>query len=155
MMRRRHPSALELGAYFDGEPIEGVSGHVARCRKCRESLDELRGVRCAVRGELDLTDGSARRRARWTVALIPVAASVALLLAVAAPPGGLPVTRIQNTDQAALAPAPPRFEPVEAPEATAPPAGPVETGTPSGRPAAGRAGWRVDTPPNTSAPAAA
>src|SRR5919202_1273185 len=49
------------------------------------------------RGELDLTDGSARRRARWTVALIPVAAAVALLIAVAAPPGGLPVTRVQNT----------------------------------------------------------
>ncbi|MGH9009023.1 MAG: hypothetical protein ACRDYF_04150, partial [Acidimicrobiia bacterium] len=99
-MHRRHPSPLELGAYFDGEAIEGVSEHVARCRKCRESLEELRGVRCAVRGELDLTDGSARRRARWTVALIPVAASVALLLAVSAPPGGLPVTRVENADDA-------------------------------------------------------
>src|SRR5204862_6206652 len=83
VMHRRHPSPLELGAYFDGEPIEGVAEHVARCHRCRESLEELRGVRSAVRGELDLTDGSARRRARWTVALIPVAASIALLLAVA------------------------------------------------------------------------
>src|SRR5205085_6312412 len=103
--RRRHPSPMELGAFFDGEMIEGVGEHVARCRKCRESLEELHGVRSAVRGELDLTDGSARRRARWTVALIPVAAAIALLVAVAAPPGGLPVTRVENADQAALAPA--------------------------------------------------
>ena len=124
MMRRRHPSPLELGAYFDGELIDGVSQHVARCRRCRESLEELHGVRSAVRGELDLTDGSARRRARWTVALIPVAASVALLLAVAAPPGGLPVTRVQNADDAALAPAPPvEFQaPVAPDDVTAPPA---------------------------------
>ena len=138
-MQRRHPSPLELGAYFDGEPIEGVPEHVARCRKCRESLDELRGVRCAVRGELDLTDGSARRRARWTVALLPVAAAVALLLAMAAPPGGLPVTRVENADQSAFAPsAPPQFEPTVPPEVTtAPPA--AEGAGPAGRPsAAGR-----------------
>jgi hypothetical protein len=154
-MRRRHPSPLELGAYFDGEPIEGVSGHVARCRKCRESLDELTGVRCAVRGELDLTDGSARRRARWTVALIPVAAAVALLLAVAAPPGGLPVTRVENAEQAALAPAPPRFEPIEAPAATAPPAAPVEVDAgPSAPLAAGRAGSGPTAAPNTAVPVA-
>ena len=110
MIHRRHPSPLELGAFFDGEPIEGVSEHIAHCRKCRESLDELRGVRCAVRGELDLTDGSARRRSRWTVALIPVAASVALLLAVSAPPGGLPVTRVENADEATAA-APPLYTP--------------------------------------------
>jgi len=114
VIHRRHPSPLELGAYFDGEPIEGVSEHVAHCRKCRESLDELRGVRSAVRGELDLTDGSARRRARWTVALIPVAAAVALLVAVSAPPGGLPVTRVENADDSAVAPAaPPEFTPAE------------------------------------------
>src|SRR3712207_2832601 len=125
-MRRRHPSPLELGAYFDGEHVEGVSQHVARCRKCRESLEELRGVRSAVRGELDLTDGSARRRARWTVALIPVAASVALLLAVAAPPGGLPVTRVQNADDAALAPAPPvGFNAPVTPEDVAAPSSPA------------------------------
>ena len=154
-MRRRHPSPLELGAYFDGELIEGVSGHVVRCRKCRESLDELTGVRCAVRGELDLTDGSARRRARWTVALIPVAAAVALLLAVAAPPGGLPVTRVENADQAALAPAPPRFEPIEAPAATAPPAAPVEVDAgPSAPLAAGRAGSGPTAAPNTAVPVA-
>ncbi|MEW6474846.1 MAG: ABC transporter substrate-binding protein [Actinomycetota bacterium] len=119
MTHRRHPSPLELGAYFDGELIEGVSEHVARCRKCRESLEELRGVRSAVRGELDLTDGSARRRARWTVALIPVAAAVALLLAVAAPPGGLPVTRVENADDGVLAPlAPPELGPVQGGDVT-------------------------------------
>src|SRR5207245_546243 len=118
VIHRRHPSALELGAYFDGEPIEGVGEHVAHCRKCRESLEELRGVRSAVRGELDLTDGSARRRARWTVALIPVAAAVALLVAVSAPPGGLPVTRVENADESAVAPAaPPEFTPAEASDA--------------------------------------
>jgi hypothetical protein len=126
-MQRRHPSPLELGAYFDGEPVEGVSEHVARCRKCRESLEELRGVRCAVRGELDLTDGSTRRRARWTVALIPVAASVALLLAVAAPPGGLPVTRVENADEAVVTPAaPPLFTPSETADETSTSAPPVE-----------------------------
>jgi hypothetical protein len=127
-MHRRHPSPLELGAYFDGEPIEGVPEHVARCRKCRESLEELRGVRSAVRGELDLTDGSARRRARWTVALIPVAASIALLLAVAAPPGGLPVTRVENADEATPA-APPVFMPSDAADVTSTSAPPVETHT--------------------------
>jgi hypothetical protein len=137
-MQRRHPSPLELGAYFDGEPIEGVSEHVARCRKCRESLDELRGVRCAVRGELDLTDGSARRRARWTVALIPVAASVALLLAMAAPPGGLPVTRVENADESAVAPAAaPVFEPVESSDVTS---APPTAGTAAPAPATGRGG---------------
>src|SRR5688572_2786929 len=118
-MHRRHPSPLELGAYFDGEPIEGVSEHVAHCRRCRESLDELRGVRCAVRGELDLTDGSARKRARWTVALIPVAASVALLLAMSAPPGGLPVTRVENADEASPA-ALPVFTPPQVTDVTSP-----------------------------------
>jgi hypothetical protein len=144
-MQRRHPSPLELGAYFDGEPIEGVPEHVARCRKCRESLDELRGVRCAVRGELDLTDGSARRRARWTVALLPVAAAVALLLAMAAPPGGLPVTRVENADQSAFAPAaPPQFEPTDVTEVTADPLPPVDPGTTPSRPrAADRAGSAV------------
>src|SRR5688572_30719753 len=124
-MHRRHPSPLELGAYFDGEPIEGVSEHVAHCRRCRESLDELRGVRCAVRGELDLTDGSARKRARWTVALIPVAASVALLLAMSAPPGGLPVTRVENADEAMPA-ALPVFTPPEVTDVTSPQAPAVE-----------------------------
>ncbi|HZQ78730.1 MAG TPA: hypothetical protein VFE55_15455 [Acidimicrobiia bacterium] len=125
MIHRRHPSPFELGAFFDGEPVEGVSDHVARCRKCRESLDELRGVRSAVRGELDLTDGSARRRARWTVALIPVAAAVALLVAVAAPPGGLPVTHVENADEAAVAPAAaPQFTPAEIADGTATPPAP-------------------------------
>jgi hypothetical protein len=127
-MHRRHPSPLELGAYFDGETIEGVSEHIAHCRKCRESLEELRGVRSAVRGELDLTDGSARRRARWTVALIPVAASIALLLAVSAPPGGLPVTRVENADEATPA-APPLFMPSDAANVTSTSAPPVEAHT--------------------------
>ena len=118
-MHRRHPSPLELGAFFDGEPIEGVSDHVVHCRKCRESLEELRGVRCAVRGELDLTDGSARKRARWTVALIPVAAAVALLLAMSAPPGGLPVTRVENADEATPA-ALPVFTPPQVTDVTSP-----------------------------------
>jgi hypothetical protein len=158
-MQRRHPSPLELGAYFDGEPIAGVSEHVARCRKCRESLDELRGVRCAVRGELDLTDGSARRRARWTVALVPVAAAVALLLAMAAPPGGLPVTRVENADQSAIAPAaaPPQFEPTKASDVTAAPP-PVEGGTAATRPlVAARgssAGASVAAPPTAGVPPA-
>ncbi|HEV7535114.1 MAG TPA: hypothetical protein VGP90_05730, partial [Acidimicrobiia bacterium] len=140
MINRRHPSPLELGAYFDGEPVAGVSEHIARCRRCRESLDELHGVRAAVRGELDLTDGSARRRARWTVALIPVAAAVALLIAVAAPPGGLPVTRVENADQAAVAPAAaPEFTPAEPSDTETASTAPAETRT--GRnpaPAAGR-----------------
>jgi hypothetical protein len=136
-MHRRHPSPLELGAYFDGEPIEGVSDHVAHCRKCRESLEELRGVRCAVRGELDLTDGSARKRARWTVALIPVAASVALLLAMSAPPGGLPVTRVENAGEATPA-ALPMFTPPQVTDVTSPPAPVVEEdGTAAGTTRAG------------------
>jgi hypothetical protein len=144
-MRRRHPSPLELGAYFDGELIEGVSQHVARCRRCRESLEELHGVRSAGRGELDLSVGSARRRARWTVALIPVAASVALLLAVAAPPGGLPVTRVQNADDSALAPAPPvEFQAPAAPDDATAPSPPAADAAPtaSGAPeaAGGKAG---------------
>src|SRR5688572_14705078 len=139
-MHRRHPSPLELGAYFDGEPIEGVSEHVAHCRRCRESLDELRGVRCAVRGELDLTDGSARKRARWTVALIPVAASVALLLAMSAPPGGLPVTRVENADEAMPAAlpvfTPPQVTDVTSAQARRQPA--VRPGRPPPRPTAPR-----------------
>jgi Periplasmic binding protein len=140
VIHRRHPSPLELGAYFDGEPIEGVSEHVAHCRKCRESLDELRGVRSAVRGELDLTDGSARRRARWTVALIPVAAAVALLVAVAAPPGGLPVTRVENADEATVAPAaPPEFTPAEVADGATAPTTPADARTGrSATPAPGR-----------------
>jgi hypothetical protein len=127
-MHRRHPSPLELGAYFDGEPVDGVSDHIARCRKCRESLDELRGVRSAVRGELDLTDGSARRRARWTVALIPVAAAVALLVAVSAPPGGLPVTRVENAGESAVAPAAvPDFAPNEPSEGATASTAPADT----------------------------
>jgi hypothetical protein len=158
-MRRRHPSPLELGAYFDGEPVVGVSEHVAGCRKCRESLDELRGVRCAVRGELDLTDGSARRRARWTVALIPVAASVALLLAVSAPPGGLPVTRVENADEVTPA-APPLFTPSQVAEVTSTPEPPVE-GQAAGAGAPGPAGSSRSAAsaadpkaPNVAAPAA-
>ena len=142
-MHRRHPSPLELGAFFDGEPIEGVAQHVARCRRCRESLEELHGVRSAVRGELDLTDGSARRRARWTVALIPVAAAVALLIAGAAPPGGLPVTRVENADEAAVAPAaPPEFTPPETLDGATPPTGPAgaHTGHSAAVPPAGHSG---------------
>jgi ABC-type branched-subunit amino acid transport system substrate-binding protein len=145
VIHRRHPSPFELGAYFDGEPVEGVADHLAHCRKCRESIEELRGVRSAVRGELDLTDGSARRRARWTVALIPVAAAVALLVAVAAPPGGLPVTRVENADEAALAPAAaPEFTPAEIASSAATPPTPAgvhadRTGAGAGAvPAAGR-----------------
>jgi hypothetical protein len=139
VIRRRHPSALELGAFFDGELIDGVSEHVARCRKCREALVELHGVRSAVRGELDLTDGSARRRARWAVALLPVAAAVALLVAVAAPPGGLPVTRVENADESSVAPAAaPDFPTAESSEAATSPAPPVERPAARDAAAAGR-----------------
>jgi hypothetical protein len=150
-MYRRHPSPLELGAYFDGELIEGVSEHVARCRKCRESVEELRGVRSAVRGELDLTDGSAKRRARWTVALIPVAASVALLLAVAAPPGGLPVTQVENAEDAALAPAAtPEFEaPVDSGDVT--PTSTPAVGAHSGAAAAPASGTRAGNSKSSTA----
>ena len=157
MIRRRHPSPLELGAYFDGELIEGVAEHVARCHTCRESLAELHGVRSAVRGELDLTDGSARRRARWTVALIPVAAAVALLFAVAAPPGGLPVTHVENADEAAVAPAaPPEFNAPETPEVTAPTApANARAGHGTAASAAGHnRGPAAATPPGAEAPPA-
>jgi hypothetical protein len=158
VIHRRHPSPLELGAYFDGEPIEGVPDHVARCRKCRESLDELRGVRCAVRGELDLTDGSARKRSRWTVALIPVAASVALLLAMSAPPGGLPVTRVENADEATPA-ALPVFTPPEVTDVTSPQAPATDDGggadtARAGRPS-GSAGSVSGGAPSSAAASAA
>src|SRR5438270_651250 len=71
-MHRRHPSPLELGAYFDGEPIEGVGEHVARCHKCRESLEELPG-------------GQASTRAAGRPASPPAAGSASVA---AAPSGG-------------------------------------------------------------------
>ncbi|MCA1842460.1 MAG: ABC transporter substrate-binding protein, partial [Actinobacteria bacterium] len=77
----------------------------------------------------------------WTVALIPVAAAVALLIAVAAPPGGLPVTRVENADEAAVAPAAtPQFTPAAPSEVTStvPAAAGAHTG--AATPVAGRPG---------------
>ncbi|MFP5377257.1 MAG: hypothetical protein ACLGIO_10840 [Acidimicrobiia bacterium] len=46
---RRHPPAVELGAWFDGELDDGVGAHVARCRRCRRDADALAELRATLR----------------------------------------------------------------------------------------------------------
>ena len=45
----RHPSGVELGAWFDGERDGEVSAHVARCRRCRRDADALAALRSMLR----------------------------------------------------------------------------------------------------------
>jgi Periplasmic binding protein len=73
-MMRRHPSPEALGAWFDGEDAEGVEAHVAGCERCFRRVQELRRVRCALRGE-PLPVGLHR-----SVGFRPVAAGLALVI---------------------------------------------------------------------------
>ena len=133
---RRHPAPLELGAFFDGEGDEHVRAHVGRCRRCQRELAEMGRVRALLRGELVAAGG--RRAAwarRWPVAVLPVAAAIALLLAVAVP-GSLPTTRVH--EPGGIASTPPPTEPSDS-------EGPPAITTP--------APLRVETPAQGSAPA--
>lgn len=47
--RRRHPSGVELGAWFDGERDGDVGAHVARCRRCRRDAEALADLRATLR----------------------------------------------------------------------------------------------------------
>jgi Periplasmic binding protein len=102
---RRHPAPFELGAFFDGEGDEPTRAHVERCRRCQRTVTEMGTVRAAVRGELVAvaTDRRAVWARRWPAAVLPVAAAVGLLLAVAVP-GGLPTTRVREEGGFASAP---------------------------------------------------
>src|SRR5436309_3408177 len=88
---------------------------------------------------------------------VPLRAAVALLVAVAAPPGGLPVTHVENADEAAVAPAaPPEFNAPETPEVTAPTApANARAGHGTAASAAGHnRGPAAATPPGAEAPPA-
>lgn len=94
---RRHPSAVLLGAWFDGECDAGVGSHVSACERCRRHLDDLALVRGAVRGTVRrprspaATPGSAvtrttrrgraGRRVRINAPLVLAASAVVVALA--------------------------------------------------------------------------
>lgn len=46
---RRHPSGVELGAWFDGEHDGGIGAHVARCRRCGRDAEALADLRATLR----------------------------------------------------------------------------------------------------------
>lgn len=96
-MRRRHPSALELGAWFDRESCEHVGPHLAECNRCRGAIHRLRRVRAALRGQpspppLPALLGLKGAR-RWQPAVPSLAILIVLGLATAVL---LPVERIGN-----------------------------------------------------------
>jgi len=147
---RRHPAPFELGAFFDGEGDESVRAHVGRCRRCQAELAEMGRVRALVRGELVATGGDQRSiwvRAKAPAAVLPVAAAVALLLAVALP-GGLPTTRVHELG--GMASAPPSTEPSASdggpPAITTPAPMQVETAAHGAAPAARPAGSPTRAP---------
>lgn len=49
---RRHPSGVELGAWFDGEVDGGVGAHVVACRRCRRKAEALADLRAELRPPL-------------------------------------------------------------------------------------------------------
>ncbi|MHB8439245.1 MAG: ABC transporter substrate-binding protein [Acidimicrobiales bacterium] len=46
---RRHPGSATLEAWFDGEPVGDVAGHVASCSRCFTRVEQLSLIRAAVR----------------------------------------------------------------------------------------------------------
>jgi hypothetical protein len=78
-VRRRHPAARQLGAFFDGEDAPGVADHLAACPRCRAGIQQLRRVRAALHGE-PLPPALAAPR-RWPVVVIAPATVVLILLA--------------------------------------------------------------------------
>lgn len=46
---RRHPSGVELGAWFDGEGDADVGAHLAACARCRRRADALGELRTMLR----------------------------------------------------------------------------------------------------------
>lgn len=83
----RHPRAIEVAAWFDGEGRLGVGSHVARCDACRRRVDRLAEVRSWVRsqplyrmGDAPIADPA---RSRRPLALAVVA--VAVITAIAVP----------------------------------------------------------------------
>lgn len=44
-----HPSPLELGAWFDGEPTRPMGRHILSCRRCGNRLNQMAGIRSWLR----------------------------------------------------------------------------------------------------------
>lgn len=87
MMRLgRHPRAIEVAAWFDGEGRPSVGSHVARCDSCRRRVDGLAEVRSWVRSQPLYRMGDviavAPRRSRRPLALAVVAATIAAGIAI-------------------------------------------------------------------------
>lgn len=83
MMRfGRHPRAIEVAAWFDGEGRPSVGSHVARCDSCRRRVDGLAEVRSWVRSQplYEMGDGIAviPRRSRRPLALAVAVATIAV-----------------------------------------------------------------------------
>ncbi|MDE3085757.1 MAG: hypothetical protein KGJ77_03235 [Acidobacteriota bacterium] len=49
MIGRRHPSRVQLAAWFDGEAPEGLGWHLVGCASCFAHLRTLAGIRAALR----------------------------------------------------------------------------------------------------------
>ena len=116
----RHPSKLDLAAWFDGEGPDRVGGHVLRCPRCQRHVDELSRLRSWLRAQpfvdmRETTDEAPappeRRRARRP--LVAAAALVATMLVVAEggdAPSGLNAAASRTTTTAAHRAAPPSTE---------------------------------------------
>ncbi len=84
----RHPRALDIAAWFDGEGRANVGSHVARCSSCRHRVDRLAEVRSWVRSQPLYSMGAPEavselpQRPRRAVAIALAVATLALAIAV-------------------------------------------------------------------------
>jgi len=84
---RRHPSRMELEAWFDGESGDGLGWHISGCPRCLAHVERLSKVRAAVTATTMPARGTAGAGARTVMddrpAPVPAAAGAA-----GAEPGG-------------------------------------------------------------------
>ncbi|MEW6476965.1 MAG: hypothetical protein AB1679_32310 [Actinomycetota bacterium] len=81
-LRRRHPSSLVLGAWFDGEEAPGVADHLPGCDRCRRQIHDLRRIRAALRSE-PVPAPLRRPRSALAARAVPVLAVVAVVVGLA------------------------------------------------------------------------
>lgn len=168
MIGRRHPTGLELTAWYDGELEDrAVTGHVAACHRCHHLVADMASVDAAIKGDRpEAARGWSRRRRRSTAqALTAVAAAAALVFVVAAGVpgsgwGGFAVPAlhsIEGSNPVPRRPNPPTAEPVAPARPVNPPAGPGGVSRSPTRPAPGAAGavGGLPPPPRPAAPALA
>lgn len=105
-MLRRHPSGLELGAWFDGEGGDWAGGHITSCRRCQHEVSEFGRVRAWIRAQPFVAMGDkpvppSPPRGRGRLAVSAAVLLVFLLVASFAPSHGSRIDALGRLGQVA------------------------------------------------------